>query len=122
MAIDHVLNPRQRVPVAGVAGSKCPPEIVESQTIIDVLIFGYIYVVVISQKLIALHPPVCNNCGQNQNQINPNQPIIFRICHTSKLPDMILLAFIVETSLIANVRQQNSCLLKDASDINLMSS
>jgi hypothetical protein len=70
LAVKHMGKPGYRMPVAGVVGGKCPPDVVKGKACCNVLIFGYVHTVIEINKLTAQHRPVGKEGNYQQGQIN----------------------------------------------------
>lgn len=84
LTVRHVRQPCQRVPVRHVVRSESPFNIFRSKARCHVRVIRNIGMVIVTYKVISQYAPVCNDCGQTQNQINPNRPIVLRYCHITK--------------------------------------
>ena len=67
LAVQHVRNPRQRMPVAGIKCSERPRHPGPRQSSSDMRISRHILLIVIDQKTVAQHPPI----HRQRNQCQP---------------------------------------------------
>ena len=69
LTVQHVRQPCQGMPIAGMSGGKGPDKAFESQAGLHVMITGDVLNVVVADEVIMSHLPEYDNGGDNQKQV-----------------------------------------------------
>ena len=84
--VNHVRQPCQGVPVAGMYGRECPENLSASQTGLYMAILCDIYIVIITDKVKMMHLPENDKSYQNKEKGN-NEVVTENFMFTHNLPD-----------------------------------
>jgi len=70
LAVKHVRQPRDGVPIGFGAGSQCPPQIRARQPLLNILVFPYISVVIVGNEFAVTDVVVCPDGAEKQDENN----------------------------------------------------
>ena len=71
LTVQHMGQPRQRMPVVGIRVGESPDDGIECNTVLNMGIFVHVFIVVIIDKIKSLHLPV-RSCGDKDEQQGDN--------------------------------------------------
>jgi len=70
LAVQHVRQPCQRVPIAGISGCQCPGDALERQSVLNMAIFVDVGIVIKIHKIMISCLPINGERGYNEKKTN----------------------------------------------------
>jgi TusA-related sulfurtransferase len=74
--IHHVGDPGQGVPVRGLIGRECPPNAIQRNTVLDLMVRGYVVGIVVRNEIAIIDLPECKKGRNYQKQVNYDNLLI----------------------------------------------
>jgi hypothetical protein len=77
-AIEHVREPGQRMPVAGVTGAESPRHSARGPALRHHLVFGDVILIVVIDELVRFEGPINADRDSQENERDPDHPTLAR--------------------------------------------